>query len=65
MSSAYQGSSYERPVETWARMSSSNMSELSNGCHVVATAMDVAADAILAAKISAIGELVAMAVVRR
>lgn len=61
MSSAYSGSSYEQLVATWARMSNSHMTELVDACHTVATAVDVAADAIVAAKMAAIGELAAMA----
>lgn len=60
MGSAYTGSSYEQLVETWARMSNDHMRELVEACHVVATALDVAADAIVAAKVAAIGELVAL-----
>jgi uncharacterized protein YukE len=61
MSSSYQGASYEQLVQTWAAMSSSHMQELVDGCHVVATALDVAADAIVAAKGVAIAELIALA----
>lgn len=61
MSAAYSGSSYEQLVATWARMSSSHMTQLVDACHTVATAVDVAADAIVAAKVAAIGELAAMA----
>jgi hypothetical protein len=61
MSSAYSGSSYEQLVATWARMSNSHMTELVDACHTVATAVDVAADAIVAAKMATIGELAAMA----
>ena len=61
MSSSYQGSSYEQLVATWARMSSNHMHELIDACHAVAEAVDVAADAIVAAKMAAIGELAAMA----
>ena len=61
MSASYQGASYEQLVQTWANLSSSHMQELVDGCHVVATALDVAADAIVTAKGIAIGELVALA----
>lgn len=61
MGSAYSGSSYEQLVATWARMSNDHMRELVDACHTVATSVDVAADAIVAAKVAAIGELVAMA----
>ncbi len=61
MSAAYQGSSYERLVATWARMSNDHMRELVDACHLVATAVDVAADTIVAVKVTAIGELAALA----
>lgn len=61
MTSAYSGSSYEQLVATWARMSISHMTQLVDACHAVATAVDVAADAIVAAKMATIGELAAMA----
>lgn len=61
MGTAYQGSSYEQLVATWARMSNDHMRELVDACHTVATAVDGAADAIVAAKLAAIGELAAMA----
>lgn len=43
MSAAYQGSSYEQLVASWARMSNDHMRELVDACHTVATALDVAA----------------------
>lgn len=61
MGEAYTGASYEQLVETWTRMSSSHMTELVDACKVVAEALDVAADAIVAAKGVAIAELVALA----
>jgi uncharacterized protein YukE len=61
MGSAYSGASYEQLVATWARMSSDHMTELVDACHVVAGALDAAADAIVAAKVAAIAELAALA----
>ena len=61
MGSAYSGNSYEQLVQTWARMSNDHMTELVGACHVVADAIDVAADGIVAAKVAAIGELAALA----
>jgi uncharacterized protein YukE len=61
MSSAYSGASYEQLVQTWTRLSSSHMTELIDACNVVAEALDVAADAIVAAKGVAIAELVVLA----
>jgi uncharacterized protein YukE len=62
MGSAYSGSSYEQLVATWAGMTDNHMTGLVDGCHVLADAMDVAADAIIAAKGVAIAELIALAV---
>jgi type VII secretion system (Wss) protein ESAT-6 len=59
---SYQGSGYEALMEKWASTSTQHLNELVDGCNVVAGALDVAADAIVAMKVAAIGELVAMAV---
>src|SRR5690242_13906820 len=61
MQASYTGSSYERLVEAWGHMSSSHMQDLIEACGVVATALDVAADAIVAMKGEAIAQLVVMA----
>ncbi|KJK55546.1 WXG100-like domain-containing protein [Saccharothrix sp. ST-888] len=57
----YQGAGYEALLAKWGQLSGSHMQELVEACHVVATALDVAADAIVAMKLEAIGELVVMA----
>jgi uncharacterized protein YukE len=61
MNAAYSGSSYEALVAKWSQMSSSHMTELVTACHVVADALDAAADVIVAMKVEAIGELVVLA----
>jgi hypothetical protein len=61
MGEAYSGASYQQLVSTWARMSSDHMTELVDVCNVLAVALDVAADAIVAAKGVAIAELVGLA----
>jgi uncharacterized protein YukE len=61
MQAAYTGASYERLVESWSQMSSSHMQELTEACRVVATALEVAADAIVGMKMEAIAQLVVMA----
>lgn len=61
MQASYTGSSYERLVEAWGHMSSSHMQDLIEGAGVVATALDVAADAIVAMKGEAIAQLLVMA----
>ncbi|MFB7667575.1 WXG100 family type VII secretion target [Kitasatospora sp. NPDC056138] len=58
---AYQGASYETLAAKWAQMSDSHMNEPVQACHVVATALDAAADVIVAMKLETIAELVVMA----
>ncbi|WP_157129547.1 WXG100-like domain-containing protein [Nocardia amamiensis] len=62
MGSIYSGYSYEELVATWARMSATNMTELDEGCKVVARALDIAADVITAVKVAVLAELAALAV---
>jgi uncharacterized protein YukE len=57
----YQGPSYEALLEAWGDKSESHMSELVRLCHVVADALDVAADVIVAMKGQCIAELVILA----
>ncbi|MGK4580387.1 hypothetical protein [Kitasatospora sp. HPMI-4] len=61
MSEAYQADSYQVLVERWAKMSSDHMTELVEVCGTVATVLDVAADAIVGAKVAVITELGIMA----
>ncbi|MER5640154.1 WXG100 family type VII secretion target [Kitasatospora sp. NPDC002227] len=58
---AYQGASYEALLAKWGQLSGSHMNELVQGCHTVATALDVAADVIVAMKGEAIAELLVLA----
>jgi hypothetical protein len=58
---AYQGSGYEALTAKWASTSAQHLTELVDGCNVVAQALDIAADAIVGMKVTAIGELVVMA----
>lgn len=58
---AYQGASYELLVSKWAHLSQGHMSVLLDACHVLATALDAAADFIVGMKVEAIGELIGMA----
>jgi hypothetical protein len=62
MGQSYQGSSYEALVQRWADLSSQHLTELTDACNVLATALDAAADFIIAQKGVAIAELVVMAV---
>ncbi|MFD8479560.1 WXG100 family type VII secretion target [Kitasatospora sp. NPDC059673] len=58
---AYEGASYEALLAKWASLSESHLTELVRACHVVADALDVAADVIVAMKVETIGELIALA----
>ncbi|NUR03997.1 MAG: hypothetical protein HOY79_48080 [Streptomyces sp.] len=58
---AYEGASYEALLAKWAAVSDNHFNELVQACRVVATALDVAADVIVAMKVETIAELVALA----
>ncbi|MFF0624188.1 WXG100 family type VII secretion target [Streptomyces sp. NPDC004296] len=62
LAEVYQGASYEALLAKWGQLSSSHMTELVNACHTVATALDIAADTIVAMKVEAIGELIVLAI---
>lgn len=57
----YQADSYEQLLANWSRMSNDHMRELVEVCEIAAVAMEVAADGIIAAKLSVITELGIMA----
>jgi hypothetical protein len=61
LSASYSSPSYEILAERWAHFSTTYVPEVVDACHVFATALDVAADAVVAAKGAIIGALVAMA----
>lgn len=61
MGEAYQAASYEVLAQRWADMSSEHIAEIVRVCNVAATVLDVAADAIVAAKLAVIAELGVMA----
>ncbi|KPC66242.1 WXG100 family type VII secretion target [Streptomyces chattanoogensis] len=58
----YQGASYEALLAKWAQLSDGHMTELVNACHTVASALDIAADTIVAMKLEAIAELIVLAI---
>ncbi|GAA2263133.1 MULTISPECIES: WXG100-like domain-containing protein [Kitasatospora] len=62
MADAYQANSYELLVSKWAHLSQGHMNELVEACHVLATALDAAAEFIVAMKLECIAELIALAV---
>lgn len=61
LGSGYKGAAYEALMSMWGSKSTTHISELVDGCTVLATALDVGADFIQAQKIACIGELVGMA----
>ncbi|MFI1308062.1 WXG100-like domain-containing protein [Streptomyces sioyaensis] len=58
----YQGASYEALLAKWGQLSDGHMTELVNACHTVASALDIAADTIVAMKVEAIAELTVLAI---
>ncbi|MFC1400939.1 MULTISPECIES: hypothetical protein [Streptacidiphilus] len=61
MKESYQANSYELLVSKWAHLSQGHMSELQTGCSLLATALDAAADYIVAMKLECIADLVVLA----
>ncbi|MGD3111175.1 hypothetical protein [Streptomyces sp. YGL11-2] len=61
MGEHYQAASYEQLVEKWSTMSSSHMTELVQVCNTAASVLEIAAVAIVGAKVAVIAELVVMA----
>lgn len=59
---AHQGTSTEVMQSGWANMSSQHVTELVDGCGVLADALDVAAGYIVAQKVEAIATLIGLAV---
>lgn len=59
---AHQGASTEVMSSRWATMSNQHVTELVDGCTVLADALDVAAGYIVAQKAEAIGTLIGMAI---
>ncbi|MFC9435300.1 hypothetical protein [Nocardia sp. NPDC057030] len=62
MNSFYSGYSYNQLVAAWGAMSATHMAELDRVCKLVAGALEVAADVILAVKIAVIAQLAALTV---
>jgi uncharacterized protein YukE len=61
MGASYSGSSYEALMSMWGSKSTQHMTELIDGCNVLATALDGGADFIEGQKIACIAELAVMA----
>lgn len=57
----YQGAAYEAMISMWGQKSQDHMHELVDACNVVATALDVGADAIVGMKMAAVAELIGLA----
>jgi hypothetical protein len=58
---AYQGAATRRMQSGWSQLSERHTQELVEGCGVLAEALDLAADYIIAQKVEALAELIAMA----
>lgn len=61
ISQAYQGASTQRMQSGWAHLSAHHVDEIIAGSHVLADALEVGADWVVAQKVEAIAELVGMA----
>src|SRR5205085_3550765 len=61
MGEHYQAASYDQLVQQWSQMSSSHMTELVDVCNTAASVLDIAAVAIVGAKMAVIAELIVMA----
>ena len=58
---AYQGASTERMQSGWSQLSQTHVDELVGGCGILAEALEVGADVVVAQKVEALAELIAMA----
>jgi len=58
---AHQGASTQQMTSGWAELSSRHVTEIVEGCQVLATALEVGAGYIVAQKVEAIADLVGMA----
>lgn len=58
---AYQGAATRRMQSGWSQLSERHTRELVEGCGILAEALDVAADYIIAQKVEALAELIGMA----
>lgn len=62
LGSAYQGPAYEALTDMWGSKFTTHVTELTDACGVLATALDVGAGVIEATKAACIAELIALAV---
>ncbi|AUG81203.1 hypothetical protein CFP65_6553 [Kitasatospora sp. MMS16-BH015] len=58
---AYQGAATRQMQSGWAKLSERHTQELVAGCHVLAEALEIGADVIVAQKVEALAELAVMA----
>lgn len=58
---AYKSSSSEQMTDGWAKLSARHVQEITEGCAVLATALNGAADYVIAAKAAAVAQLVTLA----
>lgn len=58
---AYQGASTRQLSSGWSHLSAQHVDEIVEGCRVLAEALDLGADFVVAQKLEAVGELIGMA----
>ena len=58
---AYRGPSTEKMQSGWSQLSQTHVDELVGGCGILAEALEVGADVVVAQKLEALAELIAMA----
>ena len=62
LGTGYSGAAYEALMQMWSNKSSAHLTELIDGCEVLASALDTAADFIAGQKTACLAELAVMAV---
>lgn len=58
---AYQGASTRQLSSGWSHLSAQHVDEIVEGCRILAEALDLGADYVVAQKLEAVGELIGMA----
>lgn len=61
LGSGYEGAAYDSLMQMWGGKSTKHVNELVDGCHVLASALDVGHDVIRDAKMVCLGDLAVMA----
>src|SRR5258708_11555880 len=61
ISEVYQGASTRQLSSGWSHLSAQHVDEIVEGCRILAEALDLGADYVVAQKLEAVGELIGMA----